>query len=69
MEEMKANFDVEMGRDMLRDYDAGEADTLSGDSDFADPVRQLLRDGKRVVLLTTSRRVAADLSALRSEGW
>jgi uncharacterized LabA/DUF88 family protein len=71
VEEMKANFDVEIGRDMLRDYDVGEADTFvlwSGDSDFADPVRQLLRDGKRVVLLATSRKVATELSVLRSEG-
>jgi uncharacterized LabA/DUF88 family protein len=71
VEDMKANFDVEIGRDMLRDYDADGLDTFvlwSGDSDFADPIRQLLRDGKRVVLVATARKVASELSALRSEG-
>jgi len=71
VEDMKANFDVEIGRDMLRDYDADGLDTFvlwSGDSDFADPIRQLLRDGKRVVLFATARKVASELNALRAEG-
>jgi uncharacterized LabA/DUF88 family protein len=68
---MKCNFDVEIGRDMLLDYAQNKAENFilwSGDSDFADPIRQLLTDGKKVVLFATARRVASELSDLRKEG-
>ena len=71
IEDKKCNFDVEMGRDMLTDYDKNgiEAFVLwSGDSDFADPVQQLLRDGKRVYIFATARKVATELNDLRKEG-
>jgi uncharacterized LabA/DUF88 family protein len=71
IEDRKANFDVEIGRDMLRDYDAEGVETFvlwSGDSDFADPIAQLLADNKRVVLFATARRVATELSELRTKG-
>lgn len=64
VEHRKCNFDVEMGRDMLLDYEHNEAETFvlwTGDSDFADPVTQLVKDGKRVVLFATVRRVAVEL--------
>lgn len=71
VEDLKSNFDVEIGRDMLLDYDVDELDTFilwSGDSDFEDPIRQLLKDKKKVVLFATARRVATELNNLRAEG-
>ncbi len=71
IEDLKSNFDVEIGRDMLRDYDTDGLDNFilwSGDSDFEDPIRQLLTDKKKVVLFATARRVASELNELRNEG-
>lgn len=71
IEDLKSNFDVEIGRDMLRDYDTDGMDNFilwSGDSDFEDPVRQLLNDKKKVILFATARKVAKELDALRSKG-
>ena len=71
IEEPKANFDVEIGRDMLRDYDNDGTSSFvlwSGDSDFEEPIRQLLKDKKRVFIFATARKVATELSNLRSEG-
>jgi uncharacterized LabA/DUF88 family protein len=70
-ENRKCNFDVEIGRDMLLDFAKDEADHFvlwSGDSDFADPIRQLLNDGKTVVLFVTARKVAWELNELRGTG-
>lgn len=71
LEDLKCNFDVEIGRDMLLDYERDHAGTFvlwSGDSDFADPIEQLLDDGKNVILFATVGRVAKELNALRSKG-
>jgi len=70
IEDMKCNFDVEIGRDMLLDDKNGVANFIlwSGDSDFADPVRQLLEDGKKIVLFATARRVSSELNALTQKG-
>ena len=65
LEDKKCNFDVEIGRDMLLDYSQKKADNFilwSGDSDFADPVSQLLKDGKKVVIYSTARRVSKELA-------
>jgi len=70
-EDRKCNFDVEIERDMLLDFAKGEADHFvlwSGDSDFADPIRQLLSDGKTVVLSVTARKVSSELNELRGAG-
>ncbi len=71
LEDRKCNFDVEIGRDMLLDFEKNEAESFilwSGDSDFADPIEQLLRDKKRVCLFATSGRVASELNALKEKG-
>lgn len=71
LEERKCNFDVEIGRDMLLDFEKNNVDTYvlwSGDSDFADPIKQLLADGKNVVLFMTARRVATELNELKAHG-
>ena len=71
IEDLKCNFDVEIGRDMLLDYHDNKVENFilwSGDSDFADPVRQLLSDNKKVVLFATARRVSVELNELRKEG-
>jgi len=68
---LKCNFDVEIGRDMLLDYAQKNVDLFvlwSGDSDFADPIEQLLNDGKKVFLFATARRVASELNVLQSKG-
>ncbi|MCL5016377.1 MAG: NYN domain-containing protein [Patescibacteria group bacterium] len=70
VEDLKCNFDVEIGRDMLLDdkNDTTNFVLWSGDSDFADPVQQLLRDGKKVALFATARRVSSELGALTKKG-
>ncbi len=71
IEDRKCNFDVEIGRDMLIDYERNHVDTFvlwSGDSDFADPIAQLIDDGKNVRLFAIPRRVATELSMLREKG-
>ncbi|HZR58525.1 MAG TPA: NYN domain-containing protein [Terriglobales bacterium] len=70
-DDLKCNFDVEMGRDMLVDQAVGEADVFalwSCDSDFAGSVEELLDDGKQVVVFGTSGMVARELNMLRSKG-
>lgn len=71
IEDRKCNFDVEIGVDMLLDFERNGTDTYvlwSGDSDFADPIRKLLQAGKKVVLFATARKVSRELSELRAEG-
>lgn len=61
----KCNFDVEIGRDMLMDFERNGTETFvlwSGDSDFAEPVMQLMHDGKKVVIFGTVRRISVELS-------
>lgn len=69
LEKMKCNFDVEIASDMRLHNSLGEADTFclwSGDSDFADPILQLLNDGRNVMVV--ARGVAAELNDLRPDG-
>ncbi len=71
IEERKCNFDVEIGRDILLDHAKNGTDTFvlwSGDSDFAEPLEELLKDGKRVIVFSTARRVASELNELRKQG-
>ncbi len=71
LEDRKCNFDVEIGRDMLRDYDNDSINNFilwSGDSDFADPVKHLLDDKRKVILFATARKVSRELNELRDSG-
>ncbi len=70
LEDRKCNFDVEIGRDMLIDDKQGtECFVLwSGDSDFADPLNQLLADGKKAYVFATARKVASELNELVKKG-
>jgi uncharacterized LabA/DUF88 family protein len=71
IEDRKCNFDVEIGRDMFLDYERNNVDTFvlwSGDSDFYDPIRQLLADDKKVILFATSGRVSRELNKLVKSG-
>ncbi len=71
IQDKKCNFDVEIGRDMLIDYERNDIDNFilwSGDSDFADPINQLLNDGKKVILFATARKVASELNELKKKG-
>ena len=64
----KCNFDVEIGRDMLRDFDKNGIENFilwSGDSDFADPICQLKEDNKDVSLFATAREVSSELNATK----
>jgi uncharacterized LabA/DUF88 family protein len=70
-EDLKCNFDVEIGRDMLVDSIIGNFDVFSlwsADSDFADPVAELLRLGKKVVVFGTGGMVSRELNLLRKDG-
>lgn len=71
IEDRKCNFDVEIGVDMLLDYEkngTGAFVLWSGDSDFADPLEKLLKAGKKVVLFGTAGRISSELNALREKG-
>jgi hypothetical protein len=71
LEDRKCNFDVEIGRDMLLDYAVNGVKAFvlwSGDSDFADPLRQLINDGMKVYVFATARRVAAEFEELVRRG-
>lgn len=71
IEDRKCNFDVEIGVDMLLDYEKNDVETFvlwSGDSDFADPLEKLLKAGKKVILFATARKVSKELSSLREKG-
>ena len=64
IEEPKCNFDVEMGRDMLRDFDNDSIKNYilwSVDSDFAGPINQIRNDGKNAVIFATSGKVSPEL--------
>lgn len=71
IEDKKCNFDVEIGIDMLLDFEKNNVDTFilwSGDSDFMDPIKKLLGAGKQVVLFATARRVSKELNELKDNG-
>ena len=71
IEDRKCNFDVEIGVDMLLDYERNNTEIFvlwSGDSDFADPLEKLLKAGKKVILFATARRISKELSGLREDG-
>jgi hypothetical protein len=71
IEDRKCNFDVEIGTDMrvddLRDG-VGTFVLWSVDSDFADPIKTLILNGKKVVLFATAGRIARELNALVKNG-
>lgn len=71
LEDRKCNFDVELGRDMLVDYDKNDIETFvlwSGDSDFAEPIKHLLKIGKKVIIFATSGKVSRELNNLCKQG-
>jgi hypothetical protein len=55
---------------MLVDYKDDIASFIlwSGDSDFVEPVSQLLKDKKRVAVFATGRTVAQELGGLTKKG-
>jgi uncharacterized LabA/DUF88 family protein len=71
LEDKKCNFDVEMGRDLLKDYLICPVDIFviwTSDSDFEEPISQLLKDGKKVILFSTAGKPARELNELRKIG-
>lgn len=71
LEKRKCNFDVEIASDLRVDHltkRAGAFCLWSGDSDFADPLMEVLRDGKRACVIAPSGRIASELNDLRSSG-
>ncbi len=71
LEDRKCNFDVEIGRDMVVDLERNQTDCFvlwSGDSDFHDPIQEILSKGKKVILFATTRTVSSELNALRAQG-
>ncbi len=64
IEEEKCNFDVEMGRDLLKDFEFNGTENFilwTTDSDFEDPVKQIRDDGKKAIVFAFSGRVAPEL--------
>ncbi len=71
LQDKKCNFDVEIGVNMLLDLERNMGDTFvlwSGDSDFYDPILQLLKNGKDVVLFGTAGRISRELNDLKKFG-
>lgn len=71
IKDKKCNFDVEIGSDMLIDNERNKPDTFvlwSGDSDFHDPVKELLSIPKKVILFSSARLVSSELNDLKKEG-
>ena len=71
IEDLKCNFDVEIGTDMLTDSTLNNVENFvlfSGDSDFADTVQQLLFAKKSVSVLSTRGRIARELNELQRKG-
>lgn len=69
LEDLKCNFDVEIGIDMHGDMVNGKIENfvlISGDSDFADPLMLLLREQKKVILMMTHRKVGRELNDLKA---
>lgn len=65
IEELKCNFDVEMGVDMLLDCERNNTESFvlwSGDSDFASPIIQIKNTGKKPTLFSVSGKVAPELN-------
>ncbi len=68
LEEPKCNFDVEIGRHMLSDFLSGEYQNYvlwSGDSDFKDPIQQLITDNKKVTVVSISGWVTPEIADLQ----
>ena len=66
IEDQKCNFDVEIGREMSRDFELNNLNSYvlwSTDSDFADPITQISFDGKKTAIFATSGRVSQELDA------
>lgn len=60
------DFDVEIGRDMQKDFESNGVQNYilwSTDSDFADPITQIKNDGKNAVIFAVSGKVAPELDA------
>jgi uncharacterized LabA/DUF88 family protein len=71
IKERKCNFDVEIGTDMRLDDRLKKCDNFclwSGDSDFADPIKCLLKDKKKVIVLGTGGKIAYEINDLRTAG-
>jgi uncharacterized LabA/DUF88 family protein len=69
-EDLKCNFDVEIGTDMMLDMHKGTDNFLlwSCDSDFADIALQLISAGKKVTVFGIAGRIARELDELRTAG-
>ncbi len=69
-EDLKCNFDVEIGTQMLLDLNSGTEGFIlwSCDGDFADTIFKLLIGGKKVLAVGMAGRFAKELNQLRPVG-
>jgi len=70
LEDQKCNFDVELGMDILTNDKEGDINNFilwSGDSDFAFPIQELLKHGKKVVIFSTSRKSSTELAETKAQ--
>jgi uncharacterized LabA/DUF88 family protein len=71
LEKRKCNFDVEIASDLRVDHLLKRTESFclwSGDSDFADPLMEILNDQKKACVIAPSGRVASELNDLRVNG-
>lgn len=67
----KCNFDVEIGSDMRLDHHSNRAESFclwSGDSDFHDPLEELLHAHRRATVVGTARHIASEINTLKAKG-
>jgi len=67
IEKPKCNFDVELAMDIQKDIDSDSVDNfiiLSGDSDFADPIKRIKNNDKNAIIFSISGKVTPELNQL-----
>ena len=71
IEDLKCNFDVEMGSDIVVALESDSFDTAiiwTGDSDFENPIKKILKHRKNAILFGAPYLVAKELGDLRCAG-
>ena len=73
IEDRKCNFDAEIVHDISKDYLTDkEVETfilMTSDSDFVDIIEKLLNENKKVMLISTARKVAREFNNIKNKNF
>ena len=73
IEDRKCNFDAEIVHDIAKDYLIDkEIETfilMTSDSDFVDIIEKLLKENKKVMLISTARKVAREFNNIENNNF